>query len=463
MIHEVASLEEKLKSMRNFFISGETMGYEFRINQLKKLKEAINHYEPELFEALQKDLKKNKEESYATETGLAIAEISFALKNLQQWMKPTKVKTNLLNFPSSSKIFHDPLGVTLIIGSWNYPFLLLITPLVGAIAGGNCAVLKPSEFAPATASVIEKMMKATFPSEYIRVVTGAGAVVVPELMNSFNFDHIFYTGSAKVGKLIYTAAAEKLIPVTLELGGKSPAIVEEDADLKTSARRIVLGKFLNAGQTCVAPDYLLVHQSIKEELISEIKKAILQFFTADASTSYNYGKIINENRFDILSGYLEAGATIVYGGRNDRSKLFIEPTIIDGVEMDNPLMKEEIFGPILPVIGFNSQEEALALILQNEKPLSFYLFTKSKKREDWWLKRVSFGGGCINNTIWHLSNPNLPFGGIGGSGMGAYHGKKSFTTFTHEKSVMKTPFWFDPNKKYPPFNGKLNLFKRFIK
>ena len=283
------------------------------------------------------------------------------------------------------------------------------------------------------------------------------------MMESFRFDHIFYTGSGNVGKSIYQAAAKDLIPVTLELGGKSPAIVEADADMKTTARRIVLGKFVNAGQTCVAPDYILVHEAVKETLLAELKKYTEEFFGKNPAESAEYGKIINEKRFDSLLSYLNGSGKKYSGGEYNREKLFIAPTILTDISMQDSIMKEEIFGPLLPVIPFKEREEALGMIRENDKPLSFYLFSDNNESVKWWMDRVSFGGGCVNNTIWHLANPNSPFGGVGGSGIGNYHGKYSFETFTHAKPVMKTPVWFDPGMKYPPYKGKLNLLKKLIR
>lgn len=456
------TVSTQLRSMREFYESGATRSYAFRKKQLKVLKAGILKNEEEINEALFWDLKKSKEATYATETGLVLADINMALKNLHRWMKHERAKTNLLNFPSSGRIIHDPKGVVLIIAPWNYPLNLLLLPLVGAIAAGNCAVLKPSEVAPATASVIEKIINEIFPREYIKVYQGEGSEIIPALMQDFRFDHVFYTGSIAVGKSIYQMAAKDLIPVTLELGGKSPAIIESDADIITSAKRIVLGKFLNAGQTCVAPDYLLVHADIMDKFILELKKTINKFFTNNARESEDYGKIINEKRFDKLVSYLDQGE-IVAGGKYDRSVLYIEPTILKNIPADAPIMNEEIFGPILPVIGFASQEEALNIIKKNENSLAFYVFTSDKNKEKLWLEKVAFGGGCVNNTVLHFSNPHLPFGGIGNSGFGSYHGKKSFNEFTHAKSIMKTPFWFDPAIKYPPFKGRLKLFKFLIK
>jgi aldehyde dehydrogenase (NAD+) len=453
---------QQLDALRNNFNSGATQSYQFRKEQLKKLKQSILKNEDQLYDALYADLKKSKEEVWVTETGLAIAEINEALRHLKYWMEPERVKTNLLNLPSSSEIIKEPLGVVLIIGPWNYPFNLLIIPLIGAIAAGNCAVLKPSEFSPATTAVMKKIIEDVFPPDYIMYAEGNGETVVPEMMNNFSFDHVFYTGSTAVGKIIYKMAAEKLVPVTLELGGKSPCVVEADANIKVAARRIAMTKFSNAGQMCVAPDYVLVHQSIKEKLIKELKNAIQQFFGSNALESYNYGKIINEKQFNRIVQYLNDGK-ILLGGRSNKEQLYIEPTLLDEVANDSPVMKEEIFGPVLPVISFNTAEEAVAIIQQNKNPLAFYLFTSSKAKEKWWMKKVAFGGGCINNASWHLTNPNLPFGGRGFSGTGQYHGRFSFEVFTHRKAVMKTPTWFDPAIKYPPFKGKLKLFKWIIK
>ncbi|MBS1607992.1 MAG: aldehyde dehydrogenase [Bacteroidetes bacterium] len=451
-----------LATMRDYFESGATRSYAFRKEQLKKLKQALLNHEQDIYDALYADLKKSKEESYASELGLLLAEINVTLRNLRRWMQPQSAGTDLVNLPSKSKIYRDPLGVVLIISPWNYPLQLSLIPLVGAIAGGNCAVIKPSELAPATSTLIEKIITEIFPREYVEVVNGEGAVIIPEMMNTFRFDHVFYTGSIPVGKNIYQLAAKQLIPVTLELGGKSPTIVEADADLNVAAKRIVLGKFLNAGQTCIAPDFLLVHGSIKDKLLEKIKIQIEKFYTADAASSYDYGKIINERRFDKLISYLSQGKVIV-GGQYNKSKLFIAPAIVEDVNMNDPLMTEEIFGPILPVISFYNTEEAIKIVKENANPLALYLFTSSKKKEKEWIENVSFGGGCINNTDWHFTNHHLPFGGVGNSGIGAYHGKYTFDTFTRLKPVMKTPTWFNPALKFPPFKGKLKLFKWVIR
>lgn len=450
-----------LQDLRNFYNSGSTQCYEFRKSQLQALEGAVKKYDEEINAALFLDLKKSQEETWATETGLLLGEIKYAIKHLIQWMKPKKVASGLVTFPSSGKIYRDPLGVVLIISPWNYPLQLLLVPLVGAIAAGNCAVLKPSEMAPATEKIIVKIITETFKENYIKVITGNGAEVVPQMLTSFRFDHIFYTGSTAVGKTIYKMAAEQLTPVTLELGGKSPCIVESDADIKVAAKRIVMGKFINAGQTCIAPDYILVKESVKENLQNELAKTIEQFYTDDPAASYDYGKIINQKRFQKLVSFLSEGK-IFYGGKHEQSTLYIQPTILTDISLEDAVMKEEIFGPILPVLSFSSMDEAVKIVQQNNTPLSFYLFTKNKSIEAEWLRRVTFGGGCINNTVYHFANLNMPFGGIGNSGIGSYHGKKTFEIFSHAKPVLKTGTWFDPNLKYPPLKGKMNLLKKFI-
>jgi aldehyde dehydrogenase (NAD+) len=455
-------MQQKLQQLRAFYESGATRTLAWRKQQLQLLKNAILKYEQPLYDALYSDLKRSAEESWVTELGVAIAEINLALRNLRSWMQREKVKTNLVNLPSSSYVLREPLGVVLIISPWNYPLQLLFTPLIGAIAAGNCVVLKPSELAPATATLMGKIVREIFADEYVLYVEGDGAQVVPALMNGFRFNHVFYTGSTTVGKSIYQMAAAQLVPVTLELGGKSPCVVERDANIEVAARRITVTKFSNAGQMCIAPDYVLVHATKKDELIAALKKAIHSFYTNEPSTSYNYGKIINEKQFLRLTGYLNQG-TIIHGGQHNISGLYIEPTIIENVSPNAPLMKEEIFGPILPVLTFNTPEEAKAIIQNNPDPLAFYIYTADTGREKEWLQAIPFGGGCVNNSSWHFTNHHLPFGGRGNSGIGKYHGKYSFDLFSNAKSVMKTPAWFDPAIKYPPFKGRLRLFKWIIR
>ncbi len=452
----------RLQDMRQYFDSGATRPYTFRKHQLLAFKACIKKYEQEIYAALYADLKKVPEESWFTENGLLMQELNHTLSHLDEWMQPVRTRTNLVNLPSSSRLYPSPLGVVLIIGPWNFPLQLLLIPAIGALAAGNAVVLKPSEYAPATAALIHKMISETFPENLVQVVQGDGAEVVPAMMNQYRFDHVFYTGSIPVGKAIYQLAAKDLVPVTLELGGKDPCVVEADAALAATARRIVLGKFSNAGQMCVSPDYLIVHSSIKERLLVLMKKYIVQFFGEEPSTTYGYNKIINTKNFDRLIRYLGDGK-IVTGGQHNRDTLFIAPTILDDVNPDAPVMQEEIFGPILPVFPFNTEEEALALIRRHPNPLSYYIFTSSKKKEQDWIEKVQFGSGCVNNTALQFTNHHLPFGGVGQSGIGAYHGRDSFDVFTHYKSVMKTPTWFDPALKYPPLKGKMKLLKFFIK
>lgn len=455
-------MKEPLVQLRTFYDSYATRSYQFRKAQLQKLKAAILHHEQDLYDALYADLKKSSEESWVTEVGFLMAEINHTIKHLHSWMKPKKVSTNLMNLPGKSFIYKEPLGVVLIIGPWNYPLQLLLTPLIGAMAAGNCAVLKPSEFAPATSAVMKKIIEENFSKDYILYAEGEGHIIIPEMVNNFRFDHIFYTGSTAVGKVIYEMASKQLIPVTLELGGKSPCIVESDAKISVAAKRIAIATFSNAGQMCVAPDYVLVHQLVKEKFIEELKQVVQKFFSEDPSSNYNYGKIVNEKQLSRLVNYLQQGK-IVYGGKYNASSLYIEPTIIEDVPANSGIMKEEIFGPVLPILSFSSFEEAKRIIEQNANPLAFYVFTESSEKEKLWIEKISFGGGCVNNASWHLTNLNLPFGGRGNSGIGAYHGKYSFDVFSHQKSVMKTPTWFDPKIKYPPFKGRLNLFKKLVR
>lgn len=451
-----------LDAMRNYFETGITKTYEFRKAQLQKLKAAVVAHENEIYDALHKDLRKSKEESYVTENGFFLAEINNTIKKLSGWMKPESVGTNLLNFPSKSFVIHEPLGVVLIISPWNYPFQLLMTPLIGAIAAGNCVVMKPSELAPATEAVMKKIIDATFDKNYILYVEGDGATVVPELMNNFIFDHVMYTGSTMVGKIIYELAAKNLVPVTLELGGKSPCIVEADVDIKLTAKRIAMPKFSNAGQMCVAPDYVLVQEGVKDAFVTELKKSLIQFFGEDAQHSGFYGRIINERQFTRLEKYISNGK-LLHGGKTDKADLYIEPTLLEITVMNDEVMKAEIFGPILPIISFKTMDDAVAIIKQHKNPLAMYIFTKNSEKEKQWLNAVAFGGGCVNNASYHLTNHNLPFGGRGTSGTGNYHGKYSFETFSHKKAIMKTYTWLDLYLKYPPFTGRLGFFKKIIR
>lgn len=450
-----------INALKDYFSTGATQNYAFRLLQLERLKKAVLDSEKILYEALYADLKKTDEDAWATEIGFFLSELNYTIKHLQEWMEPKSVATNLVNMPSTSYTIQEPLGVVCIIAPWNYPFQLLFTPLIGAIAGGNCAVLKPSEFAPATAKVMAKIIADLFPNNYMLYLEGDGASVLPPLLTENRFDHIFYTGSTAVGKIIYKYAAEKLVPVTLELGGKSPAVITADANLRVAARRLANPKFSNCGQMCIAPDYILVPSDLKDKLIKELIIAIQSFYGADAEASEHYGKIINDKQWLRITSYLSEGE-IVYGGKSNREKLFIEPTIMTGIHADAKIMRDEIFGPILPILTYASKEEALAIIQKNPNPLAFYVFTENKTDEQYWLTNVPSGGACVNNATMHITNHDLPFGGRGYSGTGGYHGKLSFDTFTHTKSVLKTPTWIDPGFKYPPYKGKAWLLKRLI-
>jgi aldehyde dehydrogenase (NAD+) len=454
-------MNTQLDALRQYFQSVATQPFEFRLLQLKRLKQMVLDNEQALYKALYADLKKTDEDAWATEIGFFLSELNYTIEHLKGWMQPKSVPTNLVNLPSSSFTIQEPLGVVCIIAPWNYPFQLLFTPLIGAIAGGNCAVLKPSEFAPATAAVMGKMIADLFPNNYMLYLEGEGATVLPPLLTENRFDHIFYTGSTMVGKIIYKLAAEQLVPVTLELGGKSPAVICDDANLRVAARRLANPKFSNCGQMCIAPDYILVPHALKDALIKELIIALQAFYGADAENSEHYGKIINDKQWLRLTSYLGDGE-IVYGGKSNREKLFIEPTIMVDVQPDAKIMQEEIFGPILPVLTYATKEEALAIIQKNPNPLAFYVFTENKNDEAYWLTNVPSGGACVNNATMHITNHELPFGGRGFSGTGGYHGKLSFDTFTHTKSVLKTPTWIDPSFKYPPYKGKGWLIKRLI-
>ncbi|MCS4472138.1 aldehyde dehydrogenase [Clostridium botulinum] len=443
-----------------FFDKGYTKDINFRIEALKKLKHNIKINENNIFKALKIDLNKSEFETFITEIGIVYDEINGAIKNIKKWSKPKKVKTPITNFLASSYIYNEPYGVALIMSPWNYPFQLIMAPLVGAISAGNCVLLKPSELAIETEKVIVKIIKDTFSDEYIGVITG-GIEESTALLKE-KFDYIFYTGGINVGKIVMRAAAEHLTPITLELGGKSPCIVDKDANIDLAARRIAWGKFLNAGQTCVAPDYLVVHRNIKEKLISSIENYIVEFFGENTFESEDYPRIINERHFKRLEGYLKEGK-IVSGGNTDINNLYIEPTIIEGINFENRIMEEEIFGPIFPVIEFENIDKVIDIVKNNPKPLALYYFSENKEKQKFIIKNISFGGGCINDTIMHLSTSTLPFGGVGSSGIGGYHGRASFDTFSHKKSILKKSNLIDVKIRYAPFKGKINLAKRLFK
>jgi acyl-CoA reductase-like NAD-dependent aldehyde dehydrogenase len=451
--------KQLIEEQRKHFATGKTKSLDYRLEQLKKLKQAILDQENSIVKALHQDLRKPELDSYLTEIRVSIQEIDYALKHLKKWVKPRRVKTNLEAFPSVAQIYPDPLGVVLIISPWNYPFALAISPLIGAIAAGNCAVLKPSESTPTVSQVIATLIQQTFSNAEIAVIEG-DATVSQQLLTE-KFDHIFFTGGTKIGQLVMEAAAKNLTPVTLELGGKSPCIVDTEIDLAETAKRIAWGKFFNAGQTCIAPDYLLVEQSIKEVLITKLQECIVNFYGTNPQTSPDYCRIVNERQFKRLQALLKDG-DIVTGGQTDLSEKYIAPTLITNVSLESELMQEEIFGPILPILDYANLEDAIAFINQRPKPLALYLFSNNKSKQERVLEATSSGGVCINDTIFQVGVIDLPFGGVGPSGMGAYHGKATFDTFSHYKSVLKKSFRFELNVRYPPYGNKLNGIKRLL-
>lgn len=446
-------------NQRQFFNTSQTKDVSFRIEKLKILRQAILDNQLAIEKALQVDLGKPRFEAYATEIGGCLEEIKYALKHIQSWTKPRRITTPVPFLPASSKVYSEPLGIVLIISPWNYPFQLLISPLVGAIAAGNCAVLKPSEIAANTSRLLAEIIPKYFDSSFIAVVEG-GKEATQQLLEE-RFDQIFFTGGTTVGKIIMSAAAKHLTPVTLELGGKSPCIVDADTHLEYTARRIVWGKFINAGQTCIAPDYLLVDKKIKQDLLERIKQCIREFYGDTPATSPDYARIVNQNHFNRLGELLKVG-DIVIGGETNLTERYIAPTVIDGVDWEDPVMQEEIFGPILPVVEYTELGEAIAQVNARPKPLALYFFSNNKQHQEQVLRETSSGGACINDSIVHVGFPGLPFGGVGESGMGRYHGKASFETFSHQRSVLHQSFLLDIKLRYPPYKGKLNLLKRLI-
>ena len=452
-------IKEIIAKQRAFFGTGQTKSIEFRRAQLQKLTQLIKEHEQKILDAVYADLRKPAIEAFGSEILVTLSEIKFVLKHLKDWMKPQKVATPINLFPSSSYIYAEPLGVVLIVAPWNYPFALTIQPLIGAIAAGNCAILKPSEHTPHTSKAIADMINANFDPNFITAIEGG--IDINQALLAEKFDHIFFTGGTAIGKIVMEAAAKHLTPVTLELGGKSPCIVDDDCNLETTAKRIIWGKFYNAGQTCVAPDYLLVQKSIKPALIEKLLECVKTFFGEDPQQSADFGRIVNHRQFDRLVNLLDDGKILI-GGHSDRGDRFIAPTIIDQVSPNSKIMADEIFGPILPILEYDQISEAIAFVNAQPKPLALYLFSSNKSNQERILQEISFGGGCFNDTIMHLGNPELPFGGVGNSGMGCYHGKSTFDTFTHRKSVLKNSFRFDLKWRYPPYTMTLETLKKFI-
>ena len=453
------SIAQIVSKQHTYFNTNSTKSIPYRKEQLKKLKSLLQLNEPLLYKAIYADFKKSEFETFATELALVYHEIDTAIKSLSKWSRKQRVRTNIINIPGRSYMHPEPLGVCLVIGAWNYPIQLSLAPLVGALAAGNTVILKPSKITSNTSGLLAKIINTNFPNNYLYVQEG-GVLETTTLLEQ-KVNHIFFTGSTFVGKIIYQAAAKNLTPVTLELGGKSPAIISQHCNLKMTAKRLVWAKFLNAGQTCIAPDYVVIHESIKKAFIElcsqEIEKAQYSF------ESHNYVQIISDNHFNRLSEFLKEG-TIALGGNTDAAARYISPTLITDIDFESPIMHKEIFGPILPIISYHELDDAIAAIKTKDKPLSCYVFTEKKLEKEKVINEISFGGGAINDGVMHITNPHLPFGGIGGSGIGSYHGKHSFKTFSHYKSIISKPTWFEfPFKFYPLSLKKLKIIKFLMK
>ena len=453
------NIENIVAKQRAYFASNATKPVEFRINALKSLKAALLQYQQSFNDSLKAELNKHEMETYMTETGMVLEELNFHIRHLKSWTRIKTVPTPMAQFHAKSFVMSEPYGVALIISPWNYPVQLSFTPLIGAISAGNCAIIKPSSYTPATSRIIAELVESIFPQEYIAVVEG-GRQENSKLLDQ-KFDYIFFTGSTHVGHLVMEAASKHLTPVTLELGGKSPVIIDQTADLKLAARRIAFGKVLNAGQTCVAPDYLLIHQKVRDDFIQYFRQALDAFFPGEDMK--NMPVIVNEKHFKRLVDLMKSGKAVI-GGRVNESRRFIEPTVLVDVSPDSPVMKEEIFGPILPVLTYERLDEAIDFINARKKPLALYVFTNDKSAADTVLTCTSSGGGCWNDTIIHLATTRMGFGGVGDSGMGSYHGKLSFDTFTHYKSIVKKSNLIDLPMRYHPYTQKkLGIIRKFLK
>lgn len=456
----LGAIAEQVNSIRETFAGGRSKDYQWRVQQLKLIKKMTLEEQENILEAMKKDLNKGTMESWLSEIGSVVSEVDHSIKHLKKWMKPRKVSTPMVAQPAKSYMLPEPLGTVLVIGAWNYPLLLVLGPLIAAVSAGNCAVIKPSELASNVSNLLARIVPQYLDKEAFVVVEGA-VEETSELLKQ-KFDHIIYTGGEAVGKIVMRAAAENLTPVTLELGGKSPCIVDNSADIEVTAARIVWSKWMNAGQTCVAPDYVLIDKSLADKLISAIKGKLSEFYGSDVAQSQDYGRIINERHSARLASYLE-GQNVVHGGTVDITEKFIEPTIVMDPDLDSSLMKEEIFGPILPIIPLDNIDTAIPFVNGRAKPLALYAYTKDSAYEQQVLNQTSAGMVCINDGFMFAANSNLPFGGVGNSGMGAYHGKIGFDNFSHLKTVMKRSFMFDLDLRYPPFTDKkLSLIKKIL-
>ncbi|GAB6496655.1 aldehyde dehydrogenase (NAD) family protein [Bacillus sp. UMTAT18] len=454
------SVSSIVNKQKEYFYNGHTRSVEVRKNNLKKLYEGIQRFEEEIFQALKLDLNKSVHESFTTEVGYVLKEISFQLKHISSWSKPKRVRTALTHFGSKGKVVPEPYGVTLIIAPWNYPFQLAIAPLVGALAAGNTIVLKPSELTPNVSKVITRMLEDLFQEELVAIVEG-GVEESTALLKE-PFDYIFFTGSVGVGKVVMEAAAKQLTPLTLELGGKSPCIVHKDAKIDVTARRIVWGKFLNAGQTCVAPDYMYVHASVKEQLIEALRHEIAEQYGKEPLHNDNYVRIVSERHFERLCRFLQDGQVVI-GGNYKKDTLHIEPTVVTNITWQDAVMEDEIFGPILPIIEYDNIEDVIDTIQQHPKPLALYVFSEDKGVQKNVTSNISYGGGCINDVVYHLATPYLPFGGVGSSGLGSYHGEESFRTFSHYKSILAQSTAFDMKIRYSSTKSALKFIRKLLK
>lgn len=454
------NIQHILAEQKRFFQSGHTKDLAFRLRNLARLKSAIVENEAAILKALKKDLSKSAYEGYLSEVGVVLNEIRLFSRKLKSWARPKRVKTPFVLWVASSRIYFEPYGIALIIAPWNYPFQLSIAPLIGSIAAGNCSVVKPSEYAPHTAAIISEIIAAHFDNSYITVIEGDAQT--GEALLAERFDYIFYTGSEAVGKIVMTAAAKHLTPVTLELGGKSPCIVDQDANIDQAAMRIAFGKFMNAGQTCIAPDLLFVHNSIKQQFQTQFEKHVHQFYGKNPQQSPDYARIINKRHYDRLVALLK-DRRIIFGGQCDPTDLYIAPTLIDNPALEDPVMQAEIFGPILPLLAFDDLSTVISFLNSRPKPLALYVFSNQPQRCQKVIEKVSFGAGCINDTVIHFVNAHLPFGGVGNSGMGHYHGKASFETFSHQKGILKKSFIYEPPLRFPPYKNKLALLKKIMR
>ena len=454
-------IDALIRPIRAYYNSGATRPFAARRQALLALREALRKHEPALLEAMHADMRKPRFEAYLSDIGLVHAEISYALRHLREWMSMQHVPTPLAIQLASSAVYHEPLGVVLIVAPWNYPVLLLLSPLVGAIAAGNCAVVKPSNEAPRTAAVVEQLITEAFAPEHVCVAQGPGGVVVPRLLAQQRFDHIFFTGSQAVGARIMALAAPTLTSVTLELGGKSPAIVDRKASIDTAARRIAWSKFFNAGQTCIATDHALVHHAVMDEFLAAFADHVQRFFGDDPQRSPHFARLVNDKRFATVTGYLGHG-TVVLGGQHDAADRYVAPTVLARVSLESPPMREEIFGPVLPVLPWSEPEEVITITQRNPWPLAAYIFSNDHKTQRYFTERIGFGGGCINHTMLQFGAPDLPFGGVGTSGMGRYHGHHSFERFSNVKGIAKGSTWLDHRLQFPPYTSLKERLLRWV-